>query len=298
MRSARGPSLHALRAFEAAARRLSFTAAAHELHVSQAAISRHVRGLESQLAAALFVRLTRRVELTPAGRELAAVLTRCFVEMQNAVLKASGDGVRTLRLSVEPSFGALWLAPRLGSFAMAHPRIELQLETSDTLRRPGSDADIAIRYAIAGSRRRIAGIRLFDMRAFPVIGRVRGGRSQLTHDAAVRGLRLLHDDDGRTWRAWFRAAGLEMAAEAQQQFFTDYSLTLAAAERGQGVTLAAPAFVAPQLRSGRLLRVGTTSIPFGTYWLLQSRDRQTEDLRRRFCAWLVAELASTPGSQE
>jgi LysR family transcriptional regulator, glycine cleavage system transcriptional activator len=294
MATARLPSLLALRAFEAAARRLSFTAAAQELHVSQAAISRHVRSLESQLDRPLFVRLHRRVALTPVGKELSAELTAAFASLRSAVLKASGNAKRALRLSVEPSFGALWLAARLDSFAAAHPHIELLLETSDSIRALGADADIAIRYVPAGSRVRAkSGERLFTIESFPVIGRAAGERSAPTSDAAVIGLRLLHDDDGRAWRAWFRAAGLAAADNPQQQFFTDYSLTVEAAERRQGVALGAMPFVEAALRSGRLVRIGRTGVPTGTYWLLQSRDRGTGEVRRRFCEWIRKELAAS-----
>jgi hypothetical protein len=111
--------------------------------------------------------------------------------------------------------------------------------------------------------------RLFSMEAFPVTGPSPRGSAKLSQDSAVLGYRILHDDDGRTWRAWFQAAGLEFAGTLQQQYFTDYSLTLAAAEVRQGVTLGALAFVEAALRSGRLIRIGRTCIPFGSYWLLQ-----------------------------
>jgi LysR family glycine cleavage system transcriptional activator len=293
MKASRLPSLLALRAFEAAARRLSFTAAAEELHVSQAAISRHVRTLESQFDRPLFQRLHRRVVLTPVGRELSGELTAAFANIRDAVVTAGGNVKRTLRLSVEPSFGSLWLAPRLDSFAADHPQIELLFETSDSIRALGADADIAIRYVAADARRRAGtGQRLFTIESFPVIGRSPRARAAVASDAAVRGLRLLHDDDGRAWRAWFRAAGLDAADNPQQQFFTDYSLTVEAAERRQGVALGGMPFVEASLRSGRLLRIGRTSIPTGTYWLLQSRDRGTREVRRHFCEWLTRELAA------
>jgi LysR family transcriptional regulator, glycine cleavage system transcriptional activator len=293
MAATRFPSLLALRAFEAAARRLSFTAAAGELHVSQAAISRHVRSLESQLDRPLFLRLHRRVVLTPVGVELASALTAAFASLREAVLKAGGNAKQTLRLSVEPSFGTQWLAPRLDSFAAAHPNIELQLETSDSIRSLGADADIAIRYVAAGARVRVKGGEpLLTISSFPVTGRAPRARTVATGDAAVTGLRLLHDDDGRAWRAWFQAAGLAPARHPPQQFFTDYSLTVEAAARRQGLALGAVPFAEAALRSGRLVRIGTTSIVTGTYWLLQSRDRGTREVRRRFCDWIRKELVA------
>jgi DNA-binding transcriptional LysR family regulator len=141
-----------------------------------------------------------------------------------------------------------------------------------------------------------SGERLFTLESFPVIGRAARERSSVKNDAAVEGLRLLHDDDGRAWRAWFQAAGLAPADNPQQQFFTDYTLTVEAAERRQGVALGALPFVAAALRSGRLVRLGRTGIPTGTYWLLQSRDRGTREVRRRFCEWIAKELSAASGA--
>src|SRR5262245_27397976 len=109
MPTQRFPSLLALRAFEAAARRLSFTEAANELHVSQAAVSRHVRGLEKDVGRELFRRLHRAVELTAAGKQLAAELTAGFLRIQQAVESVRGLQTRRLRVSSEPAFAARWL---------------------------------------------------------------------------------------------------------------------------------------------------------------------------------------------
>jgi LysR family glycine cleavage system transcriptional activator len=286
-------SLLALRAFEAAARRLSFTAAAQELHVSQAAISRHVRALESGFGRPLFVRLHRQVELTAAGRELAGALTEAFAGIREAVLKAAGNARQTLRLSVEPAFGSLWLAPRLDAFAAAHPHIELQLETSDSIRTLGPDADVAIRFVAADSRARAnRGALLLTVEAFPVIAPAAGKRVDTAADVAVRGFRLLHDDDGRAWRAWFKAAAVTPATGQSQQFFTDYALTVEAAERGQGVALGGLPFVRPQLHRRKLKRVGSTRIVIGSYWLLQSSERRSSAVRASFCNWLKREFAA------
>src|SRR5882762_5554274 len=112
MPAQRPPSLLALRAFEAAARRLSFTEAARELYVSQAAISRHVRGLEQDLAQPLFRRLHRRVELTQAGQQLAIRLAAGFQQIRTAVEAVRNRPERLLRITAEPAFAAHWLMPR------------------------------------------------------------------------------------------------------------------------------------------------------------------------------------------
>jgi LysR family transcriptional regulator, glycine cleavage system transcriptional activator len=286
----RSPSLLALRAFEAAARRLSFTAAAHELNVSQAAVSRHVRSLEGDIGRKLFRRLHRHVELTATGQRLASELSAGFLRIQRAVETARGVSARRLKLSVEPAFASRWLVPRLGSFAALQPQIELELETSDELRVLGRDADIAIRYVAAAARRKRGGRRLFSIDGVPVICADGSRSSQLRGDSAVLGHRLLHDDDGRAWRSWFAAANLAGFDGARHQYFSDYSLAIAAALQGQGALLGAAAFIQPELRSGRLIQLGRTRVSFGSYWLLESRDRSTATLRAAFSRWIDAEV--------
>lgn len=292
MPAPRSPSLLALRAFEAAARRLSFTEAADELHVSQAAVSRHVRSLEADIGTALFRRLHRRVELTTAGERLAGEVTAGFLRIRRAVEIARGATPQRLRLTIEPSFASRWLVPRLGRFAAAHPQVELVLETSDEVRTLGRDADIAIRYVAAGSRfKGRGGRRLFSIEGVPVVAGPTPRPTGSEQDRAVLGRRLLHDDDGGAWRRWFAAAGLEGFERAQHQYFTDYSLAVSAAQQGQGAVLGVPAFIEPELRCGRLLRLGRTRLPFGTYWLLEARDRSSAALRGVFVRWLTAQIA-------
>jgi LysR family transcriptional regulator, glycine cleavage system transcriptional activator len=291
MPTRRLPSLLALRAFEAAARRLSFTEAAHELHVSQAAVSRHVRGLEKDVGRELFRRLHRAVELTAAGKHLAVELTAGFVRIQRAVEAVRGIQARRLRVSSEPAFAARWLVPRLQRFSATHPDIELELETSLELRILGRETDIAIRYVDAGSRPpRLRHHRLFSMQGVPVIAGKRRRTAQWRHDNAVLGHRLLHDDKGKAWRSWFTAAGLDGFEQAKHLYFTDYSLALAAAMRGQGIALGTAAFIESELETGRLVQLGHTRVPFGEYALLESKERSTASIRKAFVEWLDAEI--------
>jgi LysR family glycine cleavage system transcriptional activator len=292
MSTRRPPSLLALRAFEAAARRLSFTHAARELHVSQAAISRHVRALEQDVGRELFRRLHRAVELTTPGRRFASELSAGFLQIHRAVEAVRGVQTRRLRISAEPAFASRWLVPRLGDFSVALPQIELELETSDEFRVLGRDADLAIRYIAASSPRpRGRTRRLFSMEGVPVTAGVRPRPSQWRRDTAVTGYRLLHDDDGSAWRHWFTAARLQGFEAARHLYFSDYSLTIAAAERGQGVALGATAFIEPEMRSGRLAQIGQTRVPFGQYFLLESRERSGAAHRDTFVDWLMGEIS-------
>lgn len=287
MPTRRPPSLLALRAFEATARHLSFTRAAHELHVSQAAVSRHVRGLEGDLGRALFRRLYRHVELTDAGERLAMGLAAGFSQIHAAVAAARASSAQHLRISVERTFAAHWLVPRLGAFTAAYPEIEIDLDSSDEMRVLGRDADVAIRFLSPRLRRpRGRGRRLFALEGYPVIAPRRGATTRLRSDRDVLAYRLLHDDDGSTWRQWFEAAGLAGYERAKHLHFDDYSLVLAAVLRGQGAALSAPLYMRPQLNSKRLVRVGQTLVTFGDYWVLESSGRANAKARAAFLKWM------------
>lgn len=292
MRPRRLPSLLALRAFEAAARRLSFTEAAQELNVTQSAISRHVRALEQDVGHTLFVRMHRAVTLTDAGRKFAQDLSAGFLGIHRAVQAVRGSRPQRLRVSAEPAFAARWLLERLGRFSIAHPQTELELETTDELRVLGRDADIAIRYVASAARRpRGRYRRLLSLDGVPVIAGQRPRPRHWNQDSAVLGHRLLHDDGGEAWRSWFAAAGLSGFEEARHLHFTDYSLALAAAERGQGVALGSAVFIEAELKGGRLAQLGRTRVPFGEYVLLEGGGRDSQPQRGAFIRWLETELA-------
>jgi LysR family transcriptional regulator, glycine cleavage system transcriptional activator len=294
MRVRRPPSPLALRAFEAAARRLSFTDAARELNVTQAAVSRHVRALETSVRRKLFHRLYHRVELTAAGKQFASELTASFMRIDRAIERVRGVAIRRLRLTVEPAFASGFLVPRLGAFLAAHPEIELELDASEELRSLGRDADVAIRYLAVDSRKQPRqGLHLFTTDAIPVTKGTRPCPSDWRNDASVIKHTLFHDGDGKDWRRWFKAAQLDGFDEARHQYFNDYSLALSAARRGQGVTLAMTVFVEREFRNGLLAQLGRTRVPFGDYWLIHARDRSTASVRGAFSNWLKAELART-----
>jgi LysR family glycine cleavage system transcriptional activator len=295
----RTPSLLALRAFESAARHLSFTAAARELHVSQAAISRHVRALEEGLGRTLFRRLHRHVELTTPGKRLAGELAAGFELIGRAVQACRATPARRLRISVEPAFAARWLVPRFGRFTAAHPDIEVDLESSEEIRAVGRDTDIAIRFLSPLARKPTRHARkLFSYFGFPVIATASNiPRPRRRADADVLGHRLLHDDAGSAWRRWFEVTGLAGFDQMKHLYFNDYSLVITAALRGQGVALSAPFYVRSQLRLGRLMRIGRTSVRFGEYWLLEASDRGTAKARAAFTDWFDREAKSLVKAQ-
>jgi LysR family transcriptional regulator, glycine cleavage system transcriptional activator len=286
------PSLLSLRAFEAAARRLSFTEAARDLHVSQGAISRHVRNLEKTVGRTLFHRLHRRVELTTAGQRFAADLAAGFQAIHRAVEAVRGVGISRLRVTVEPAFAARWLVPRLGDFLNLYPTIELQIDSTVEVRMLGRDADIAIRYYPTKASRKNRGKTLLIADGVPVIARGSVSRAAAGRDSEVTGQRLLHDDQGEAWRSWFVAAGIDGFDEARHSYLNDWSLVISAALQGQGIALVASAFIERELRTGRLAPLGSTRVEFGRYCLLESKDRTTAKVRTAFNRWIHKELGA------
>ncbi len=251
--------------------------------------------MERDVGRELFHRLHRAVELTAAGRRLATELSAGFERIQRAVEAARGAAGRRLRISVEPAFGAQWLVARLERFSAAHPDIELELETSTELRTLGRETDIAIRYVDTGGRPpRGKYRRLFSMDGVPVIAGSKRRAAHWRKDTAVLGHRLLHDDNGRAWRSWFDAAGLDGFDQARHLYFTDYSLAIAAAVRGQGIALGSATFIENELETGRLTELGHTRVPFGEYLLLESTARSTAALRAAFVSWLDREIRALP----
>lgn len=285
------PSLHTLQVFEVAARRLSFTRAAVELHLTQAAVSRQIRQLEDALEQPLFVRLHRRVELTPAGERLAADLSQSFTQIARSVAHVRGDTRDRLRLSVEPAFAARWLLPRLPRFLAGEPQIDVEVDSTEIVRELGSETDLAIRY-VAGSRQRPnrSALLLADISMFPVLA-----PSLLRPDQKLQAASdllqypLLHEDEGRSWQAWFHAAGLDDIAIPRRVRFNDVALVLQAAVNGHGVALGDDLLAADDLKAGRLLKPFETSARWGTYWLLGVASRSRA--QRVFRNWLQEQLA-------
>jgi len=265
--------LNALRFVEAAARHLSFTAAADELHVTQAAVSHQVRGLEQALGLPLFERRPRQVRLTAAGERLLGVLSGSFDRIDEllAELKRGPALAQSLQLTVTPSFSSRWLMPRLPRFWDAHPEIELHLHHStqgDALAR-GGGAEAAVVWA-AEPPPRLWAQRLFGTALTPVCAPTLPRPGQpLATPADLRHYPLLHEDSREDWARWMRAAGVGDAPVRQGQLIDDSNALLLAAMAGRGVALARLALVEDELRDGRLLRPFMQSIEAdGAYWLV------------------------------
>lgn len=283
------PSLPALRAFEAAARNASFSKGAEELFVTQAAISRSVRELETWLGKRLFRRLHRKVELTEDGEALQQLLERSFDELDLLLRRLREPKAHSLTVSVEPGFAAWWLTPRLDQFGSVHPDIDVVLQSTPAVVEHFGDVDLAIRYSMtANAWPGTETLHLATVRASALVSRrlLRGKKLQRPEDLLA--FRLLHEDDRERWQRWFAAAGIPDLRIDSGPIFNDPGLILDAALRGHGVALADDVLAHDTLASGELLQPFDITIPAGAYWLVRPSGHGASPAARAFQEWLVS----------
>ncbi|GJH09771.1 LysR family transcriptional regulator [Caballeronia novacaledonica] len=284
--------LNALRAFEASARHLSFTRAAQELNVTQAAVSQQVRALEERLGTPLFRRLPRGLNVTDEGRALLPVLSDAFGRIE-AVLKQfeGGHFHEVLTVGVVGTFAVGWLMPRLKAFRETHPFVELRLLTHNNLVDPASEGlDFAIRFG-AGIWPATHNALLLDaplaVLCAPDIARRLGKPSDLANEVLLRSYRA---DD---WTNWFDAAGLD-AWTMNGPVFDSSRLMVEAAVQGAGVALAPPRMFVRELQAGLLVQPFDIEVKTGGYWLTWLKSRRLSHGMRLFRDWIVAQAAEAP----
>jgi len=289
MRRGRLP-LTALRSFEAAGRLESFTLAAAELFVSQAAISRQVRELEDLIGRPLFERHHRSVRLTADGRALLGVLTAAFDMVGERLDMLSGWRLsQTLRVSAEPSFAGCWLVPHLQEFQDAHPEIDLEIDAESRLAEFRSgDADIAIRHSFTvDSWPRVETRRLAEVEMIPVIApALAAGGRPLERPEDLMQHALLHEDNRQLWEHWFAAAGAGPVKVDRGAIFADGSMVLQATLRGNGVGLIDRDHARDDIEAGRLLQPFDASVPYGTFFLVARRFEALSDAAKAFVTWI------------
>lgn len=292
------PPLNALKAFEAAARRLNITRAAEELSVTPGAISQQIRILEQHAGAPLFHREGRQIALTDLGAELYPLLRDGFDHLKRAGdLLYRPDRRHALAVSVPPSFAAKWLAPRIARFSAAHPEIEVWMSADMRLADvSGGRVDVAVRYG-RGDYPGVRSERLLNADVTPVCAPgLLVGRQPLRKPADLAHHVLIHlrpsewEEPRPDWGAWLKARDLtDIDAQAGPRF-DQTALAIEAAAHGQGVALAPYAFVADDLAAGRLVAPfadGTLTTDFAYYVLIKRSGATTA--ARTFVAWLKEE---------
>lgn len=283
--------LSALRLFEAAARLKSFTRAAEELGVTQAAVSWQVKALEKRLDQPLFQRLPREIVLTPAGERLSRAATEAMTVLRTALndLTETGDGV--LSITTLQTVANQWLAPRLGGFQLANPKLAVRLETEGrTVDLAREGFDIGIRSG-GGEWPGLESHFLFPADLTPLcapallerLGGLAEPRDLL--DAPRIGL-------PEEWAAWFQAAGVAAPADAAPlpRLTGDAQMVeVASALAGQGLALGSPLLFAAEIAAGRLVRPFQATFPMTAgHWLVYPRDRRRSPKIAAFRDWILA----------
>ena len=258
-----------LRAFDVAARHLNLSAAAADLNVTHAAVSRQVKQLEQRLGVKLFERLPRGLKLTAHGALLAEGTRDAFDRLASAIEDVSLPAVRRkLTISTFASLAARWLRPRVGAFSTLCPEVDLQVVTSTRLVDfAREDVDIGIRFG-SGRYPGLHVVPLFKPQEIVIASPAllkRGAPLRTYTD--LKHYTLLHDDSHRPWTRWLEAVGAKGVNARRGIICGDRNAMLQAALEGQGIALASHVFVASDLASGRLVRVFETEVasPFAIY---------------------------------
>jgi len=294
MAAPRLPPLAAIRVFEAAARHLSFTRAAGELGMTQAAVSYQIKQLEDRVGTPLFRRLTRRLELTDTGLRLAGPVADALGRLADAFATARAGEESVLKITTMHTFASNWLVPRLGRFKQLHPNLAVWLDTSiRVVDLVAEEVDVAIRVGHGDwpglAAERLMPVALTPMTSPDLVTSVGG----LIEPADLLKLPLFREDDD-AWEAWFALAGHPVSPGIARGSRLDNQQMLGnAAIAGQGVALLNPSFFADELASGRLVQ------PFPhrlysrrSYFLAYPKVREAQPKIRAFHDWILAEYAA------
>jgi LysR family transcriptional regulator, glycine cleavage system transcriptional activator len=292
------PPLGALRAFEAAARHMSFSRAAAELHVTPAAVSHQIHTLEQDLGVKLFHRLNRSIELTASAQVLLPGLSEAFAGIQSSVvrLRAHND-TGTLTVTASPSFAAKWLVLRLHRFQEQCPQIDVRISATDDVVDLGKgDFDLAIRYG-TGNYPGLAVELLLKNEVFPACspqllaaGPPLRTPQDLSAHALIHDQAIERDPLVPTWPMWLKAAGVKDVPATSGLRFNNIHLALDAAIAGHGVVLAYSAIAAADLAAGRLVRLFSLALPDQfAYYIVTASGALERPKVKAFRNWLRRE---------
>ncbi len=296
------PPLNGLRAFEAAARHLSFSRAAEELFVTPAAISHQIKGLEEFIGISLFRRLPRAVMLTDDAQLILPLVTEAFDKLEQAgLLLKESESTGVLTVSSAPTFAQKWLLEHLDDFSQIYPDINVRLDARlDTVDFDRDGVDVAIRLG-AGKYPGMRADQLFDEQVVPVCHpKFLTGPHALKTPDDLRYHTLLHVDWGNInapfpdWRMWLASVGVEGVDYTRGPVFTVESMAIAAAARGNGITLGSTYAIRSELESGQLV------VPFDrrltseiSYWVVAPERTADQPKVKAFRDWLLRRARET-----
>ncbi|CVI19971.1 transcriptional regulator, LysR family [Agrobacterium fabacearum CFBP 5771] len=282
--------LNGLRAFEASARHLSFTRAAIELCVTQAAVSQQVKGLEKRLGVSLFQRLPRGLKITAEGEALLPTVTSSFDQMAITLDRIEAGQVRELLfLGVVGTFAVGWLLPRLMEFQKRHPFIDVRVSTNNNrVDMAAEGLDFAIRFG-QGSWHGTDAFRLFEAPLSPLCTPKLA--ETLKSPADLADATLLRSYRSDEWATWFAAAGVTPVAQVNAGIVFDTSLgMMEAALQGLGVALAPPSMFSRHLASGAIVQPFPVTISLGSYWLTRLQSKPPTPAMRAFSDWMFTNI--------
>lgn len=290
-------SLDALRGFEAAARHLSFTAAADALGLTQSAVSKQVKSLEDAFGKALFTRGPRGLALTAHGHLLHVAVRDTLARLEGALQQLVQADRQAVSVSVTPSFASLWLVPRLAAYAAQAPAVDIRVDAAEapvSLERTG--IDLAVRLsppaAAAAGWKLLAHERLLLVAAPAIAQRLRTP-IDLTRQALLVFQHTTAQHPWMSWRHWYDHLGLTQAATQPVFEFSQYEHLLKAAAEGLGVAIGRTPLVLPLLRRGQLEVVLPELQAQGlAYYLVTSADAAARPEVQAFAAWVERELAA------
>jgi LysR family glycine cleavage system transcriptional activator len=287
------PSLAALRAFETAARTMSFTGAAQELNQTQGAISHQVNTLEARLGVKLFERHARGLKLTEAGGRYLPLVRDSLERLRTAEDLVRLERPSVLTVTVSPNFASKWLVPRLGGFSVTHPNLDLRISASlqhvDFSR---EDIDLAVRHG-TGDWPELHVTRLCAEELFPACSPtlLRSGGPPIRTPPDLAGHVLVHDRSRRHWRDWLAAFGVDCPDTERGPVFDQTALAIDAAAAGQGIALARTALASLDLIAGRLVRPLEEAIPAEfAYWIVCRRSTADAPKINQFRSWLIEQV--------
>ncbi|MHA7684998.1 LysR substrate-binding domain-containing protein [Cupriavidus sp. PET2-C1] len=276
---------------------MSFTRAAEELHLSQAAVSRQVQSLEARLGTPLFVRRHKEIILTPAGLEFQEAIAEGLLALRSAIARIRNLSDKSVTVSASLAMSSFWLMPAILDFQTAHPDIPIRVLASDSVIEPGAaSGDLAIRYG-NGAWEGVSAIKLFDEVILPVCSPAFiSGRSPLD-TAGLANEPLIELDSSittnSTWRTWFRNRGIAQDSLNIALQLTNHDLVHRAVCAGKGIALGWSYGVLRDLRDGTLIRPVLDQVTTGNgEFLVHTNDSPLSESAELFKAWILDYAAS------
>jgi len=293
-----GIPLASIRVFEAAARLKSFTRAAEELGMTQAAVSWQIKALEGRLGQSLFRRLPREVQPTEAGERLSSAATEAITLLRRAISDLTEADEHILSITTLATLASQWLAPHLGAFQLANPGLAVRLDTNPGLLDLSREGfDVGIRSG-NGDWPGLESQQIMPSVFTPLCSPEMAQRLKLESPCDL--LEAPRIGMEKEWAAWFAAVGLSDGRRPATRLTADYQvLEVAAALGGQGVALGSPIFFAREIKAGLLVRPFAQTVSFNTgYYVVWPEGRRRSPKIRRFREWLLSVADADPAVME